>query len=211
NQEGGSAVIQCNADTFCCGGDDCDCNTGQNVITIPGTLDIQTIIPNAAATTTITYTVVTETTPTTATSSTASTNTLSLSSDSLTTSLVVTTTPQQSSFSSIGSASPATATPILSTASASNNAMTIGLGVGIPLGILLIAGIVYLAWFRGRRQHRSPADPNQDLRDSNTEKPKPGAEDRRPYNPTSHASELFSEPSELASGQAQLHAAELPQ
>lgn len=179
NREGGSAVTQCSGNAYCCGGDNCDCNTGQNVIMIPGPSNIMTIIDNPAATVTVTYqtrtpspspktssitktmiisptttgpasptTTLSSTTNTTpSTGTTASPNTVSASTDALTQipSTGISTQPLPAS----------TQTGYPTSVPDSNNVLKIGLGLGIPLGVLAIAVIVYLAWRHGRHQRKA--------------------------------------------------------
>ena len=142
--DGGQGVVKCEksgVDSYCCGGEDCDCESGHNTISFNG-------IPSILTTIGVTSTSATSTSP---------------SSISATT-FDATSSPDRNPQSTQTNQSPPVAestgdsiTPT-SNSSPSNTGLKIGLGVGISLGIIVVALGCYIIW-RKLRQRRNAPDP----------------------------------------------------
>ena len=149
--DGGERVQKCEdsaSDTYCCIGgtlNSCDCKTGKNALRFAGTPSVLTTIgyssmsPSPSTSSALSTSAPAVTSLSYFTSSTFSSSTVSISS---------TMTVQSALFtSSLIPASTSAATPPITPSSAGpSNSVTIGAGLGVPLGVIALALLGFFAF-----------------------------------------------------------------
>lgn len=148
-RDGGEGILACSQGTkptYCCGnGSDTCCSPSQEFNFIPGeflgVLDASgSLCPPLPPITTIT-----RTTTANAQRQTTSSNSSSIESSSTTS-------------AGVAAASETSSSPSSSPSSNSSSSRTIGLAVGVPLGVLLLASIAGLFWFFNRKLNQEKAE-----------------------------------------------------